>query len=204
MGVSSPGRPAHPLWGCYVTIGQVSSARLDAAGNAPDRRLCDGPHNFSHGLRLGALIDDLSPKPDALIHCVLTLILIILRPQNDAPEWKMINTKQNMLRFGVGLLAAATIGVPGCGGNNAENASGQMILSVGDAPIDTAQKVVVEFTGVEMISNSGNPVDINFTTPKSIDLLTTFNLPSWRPGSTPWPTRVRPYWTTRIRSTPVS
>jgi hypothetical protein len=46
-----------------------------------------------------------------------------------------------------------------------------MTLSVADAPVDTAQKVVVEFTGVELVPNSGNPVDINFSTPKTIDLL---------------------------------
>ena len=79
--------------------------------------------------------------------------------------------KPTALRFCVGLLAAATTGLTGCGGGNAGGGTGQMTLSVGDAPIDTAQKVVVEFTGVELVPNSGNPVDINFPTPKSIDLL---------------------------------
>jgi hypothetical protein len=78
--------------------------------------------------------------------------------------------KHNAARFCIGLLAA-TIGVTGCGGGNAGDGMGQMKLSVGDAPIDTAQKVVVEFTGVELLSNSGSPVNINFATPKSIDLL---------------------------------
>lgn len=49
--------------------------------------------------------------------------------------------------------------------------TGQMTLSVGDAPVDGAQKVVVEFTGVELVPNSGNPVDITFASPKTIDLL---------------------------------
>ena len=46
-----------------------------------------------------------------------------------------------------------------------------MALSVGDAPVDGAQKVVVEFDGVELVPNSGNPIDITFPTPKVIDLL---------------------------------
>ena len=78
--------------------------------------------------------------------------------------------KYNAAQFCIGLLAAATIGVTGCGGN-AGGGTGQMTLSVADAPIDTAQKVVVEFTGVELIPNGGNPVEINFATPKVIDLL---------------------------------
>jgi hypothetical protein len=48
---------------------------------------------------------------------------------------------------------------------------GQMQLAVGDAPIDGAQAVVVKFTGIELTGNSGNPVDIKFSSPKSIDLL---------------------------------
>lgn len=57
----------------------------------------------------------------------------------------------------------------GCGGSG--NASGSMSLSVADAPVDGAQKVVVQFTGVELIPDSGNPVTITFSTPRTIDLL---------------------------------
>jgi hypothetical protein len=46
-----------------------------------------------------------------------------------------------------------------------------MSLSVGDAPVDGAEKVVVEFTGVELVPDSGNPVDVTFAAPKTIDLL---------------------------------
>ncbi len=46
-----------------------------------------------------------------------------------------------------------------------------MKLSVTDAPVDGAQAVVVKFTGVELTGNSGNPVQITFPQPKSIDLL---------------------------------
>ena len=47
----------------------------------------------------------------------------------------------------------------------------QMTLAVADAPVDGAQAVVVKFTGVELVPNSGNPVDVTFAAPKIIDLL---------------------------------
>ena len=46
-----------------------------------------------------------------------------------------------------------------------------MSLSVGDAPVDGAKAVVVVFTGVQLIPDSGSEVDINFSAPRSIDLL---------------------------------
>lgn len=71
----------------------------------------------------------------------------------------------------VGLLAATALGLVACGGGSADSPTGQVRLSVGDAPVDGAQAVVVKFTGVELTGNSGNPVQITFTQPKSIDLL---------------------------------
>src|SRR6267142_5094786 len=69
----------------------------------------------------------------------------------------------------VGLLAATALGLSACGGGGVD--TGQMKLAVADAPVDGAQAVVVKFTGVELTGNGGNPVDITFTQPKSIDLL---------------------------------
>ena len=69
----------------------------------------------------------------------------------------------------VGLLAAAALGLGACGGGTAD--TGQVSLSVADAPVDGAQAVVVKFTGVELTGNSGNPVTMTFPQPKSIDLL---------------------------------
>ncbi len=69
------------------------------------------------------------------------------------------------------IIATATVvlfGLAGCGGSDG---SGSMSLSVADAPVDGANKVVVEFTGVELIPNSGNPVTITFAAAKTIDLL---------------------------------
>lgn len=70
------------------------------------------------------------------------------------------------------LSGAATIvllGMAGCGGGG--SSSNMMSLSVADAPVDGAEKVVVEFTGVELVPAAGNPVTITFSAPKTIDLL---------------------------------
>jgi hypothetical protein len=67
------------------------------------------------------------------------------------------------------MLAATAFGLAACGGSTGD--MGQMKLAVADAPVDGAQAVVVKFTGVELTGNSGNPVDITFTQPKTIDLL---------------------------------
>lgn len=71
----------------------------------------------------------------------------------------------------LGLLAAGTFGLAACGGSSGAGGMSQMTLAVGDAPVDGAQAVVVKFTGVELVPNSGNPVDVTFTAPKIIDLL---------------------------------
>src|SRR5215475_5965750 len=71
----------------------------------------------------------------------------------------------------VGLLAATALVLSACGGNSAGTGSGQVRLSVADAPVDGAQAVVVKFTGVELTGDGGNPVQITFSQPKSIDLL---------------------------------
>jgi hypothetical protein len=68
----------------------------------------------------------------------------------------------------VGAVTVMLFGLASCGGSSG---SGSMSLSVADAPVDGAEKVVVEFTGVELIPNTGNPVTITFESPKTIDLL---------------------------------
>ena len=67
------------------------------------------------------------------------------------------------------LLTATALGLAACGGGSA--GMGQLKMAVADAPVDGAQAVVVKFTGIELTGNGGNPVDITFTQPKTIDLL---------------------------------
>ncbi len=70
-----------------------------------------------------------------------------------------------------GVLVALASGLTACGGGSDAGGLGQMRLAVADAPVDGAQHVVVEFTGVELLPASGNAVDITFAAPKTIDLL---------------------------------
>jgi hypothetical protein len=91
----------------------------------------------------------------------------ILSTNSDREEIKM--PRQTRLLGLAPLLATTALGLVACGGSSGD--MGQMQLSVADAPVDGAQAVVVKFTGVELTANSGSPVDITFTAPKSIDLL---------------------------------
>ena len=74
-------------------------------------------------------------------------------------------------------LIAAALGLAGCGGSGGNSSAAPVMplmrLSVADAPpADGAPHVVVQFTGVELTGNGGNPVTITFPSPKSIDLVT--------------------------------
>jgi Domain of unknown function (DUF4382) len=68
----------------------------------------------------------------------------------------------------------ACVVLPACGGgsNSSGSSTGSMTLSITDSPVDTAQSVVVVFTGVELKPVNGNSINVDFATPKSIDLLT--------------------------------
>ena len=74
------------------------------------------------------------------------------------------------MRLHVPFMAITLFGLAACGGSGS-GGTAQVKMSVGDAPLDGAQAVVVKFTGVELTANSGNPVDITFAQPKTIDLL---------------------------------
>lgn len=60
-----------------------------------------------------------------------------------------------------------------CGGSGGSDAQyGKITLGVTDAPVDGAEKVVVEFTGVELkAAGEPGPEVFDFTTPRQIDLL---------------------------------
>jgi hypothetical protein len=65
--------------------------------------------------------------------------------------------------------ACVPLAIVGCGGGG--GSSNTMTLSVADAAVDGAEKVVVVFTGVELTGDGGTPVTITFPSPKTIDLL---------------------------------
>lgn len=74
-----------------------------------------------------------------------------------------------------GLCAAAlaTMVLSGCNEVvDANLGTGTVSIGIKDAPVDGAQAVVVSFTGIELKPYSGEPITINFATPRTIDLLT--------------------------------
>lgn len=72
------------------------------------------------------------------------------------------------------LLLSFALTACGGGGSNAlpvTATTGTLSIKVTDAPVDDAAEVVIVFTGIELQRSSGEPLTINFDTPKSIDLL---------------------------------
>lgn len=68
------------------------------------------------------------------------------------------------------ILASAVLG--GCGGDSSGGSNATLNLGLTDAPVDSASKVVIEFTGVQLQpSGGGNPISFAFASPQQIDLL---------------------------------
>ncbi|MEJ2646278.1 MAG: DUF4382 domain-containing protein [Gammaproteobacteria bacterium] len=79
-----------------------------------------------------------------------------------------------MPRFGRGFAPIAVLcalGLAGCNSGSGGGATGTMSLALADAPVNGAQKVVVTFTGVELQPANGAVQEINYSTPKQLDLL---------------------------------
>lgn len=72
------------------------------------------------------------------------------------------------------MIMLSSIGlVAGCGNSSSGSTSstGTFSLSITDGPVDSATKVVVEFTGVSIKPANGEALVFDFAEPKSIDLL---------------------------------
>ncbi|MFW5452846.1 DUF4382 domain-containing protein [Thioalkalivibrio sulfidiphilus] len=71
------------------------------------------------------------------------------------------------------LLAASALLLTAClgGGEGTSGGTGQLTLSVTDAPVASAEKVVVSFTGVAVKPESGAAIEFLFEEPREIDLL---------------------------------
>ena len=85
-----------------------------------------------------------------------------------------IRTMRHML--GAGIAGAAAVGLVACGGgggssSGSSSGSGSLSLGVTDAPIDSAQEVVVQFSSVRLKPAEGSPFTIEFDSAQSIDLL---------------------------------
>lgn len=78
-------------------------------------------------------------------------------------------------RRGLLALLMLPLALVACGGGSSPlplaATTGTLTVKVTDAPVDDAAEVVIVFTGIELQRSVGDPVTINFDTPKSIDLL---------------------------------
>jgi hypothetical protein len=71
-------------------------------------------------------------------------------------------------------LVITALGMSGCGGGGgdvANEAPGSLSVSLTDGPIDSASEVIIVFTGIELHQASGATTSIDFSSPKSIDLI---------------------------------
>jgi hypothetical protein len=72
------------------------------------------------------------------------------------------------------LLSILSLSLMGCGssgdGSNGPS-TGILSLHITDAPVDNADHVIVEFTGIEIQHSSGNRTNFNYSPPRQIDLL---------------------------------
>ena len=72
------------------------------------------------------------------------------------------------------LLSILSFSLIGCGssgdGSNGPS-TGILSLHITDAPVDNADHVIVEFTGIEFQHSSGNRTNFNYSPPRQIDLL---------------------------------
>ncbi len=73
------------------------------------------------------------------------------------------------MKFKHGLiLASVLLALAGCKSDDPDK--GKMALAITDAPVDGAEAVVVEFTGIE-VQGAGERLNFDFATPMTIDLL---------------------------------
>lgn len=79
--------------------------------------------------------------------------------------------KQSQRAANLLLPAICAVLLAACGGgSDATSSSGALSLKITDAPVDSADAVVVVFTGVELKPQNGPAFSVDFSTPKSIDL----------------------------------
>ncbi len=85
------------------------------------------------------------------------------------------NLQPTLRPLAAATLLAMTLGIAGCNssGSGSGDETGSFTLRVGDAPVDGATGVWIEFTGVELKREGASPFSIDFETARSIELLAT-------------------------------
>ena len=87
----------------------------------------------------------------------------------------MKTRKPNLSRLGCWMLIATSASLIACGGGSSsdksDNATGSFSLALTDGPVDSANQVVVEFTGVSIKPANGDAIEFTFAEPRRIDLL---------------------------------
>jgi hypothetical protein len=83
-------------------------------------------------------------------------------------------THSNLRAASCALLVAAVGALAGCGGGSGDGVqskTGTLRLGITDAPVDQADAVVVQFTGVELKPMGGAAFSRDFPAPKTLDVL---------------------------------
>ncbi len=81
-----------------------------------------------------------------------------------------MHTAHRTKSFKSTVVAAALLSLAACGGGGSDSKTGKLSLSVVDAPIDGAQHVYVQFSGVELHGPDGT-TSVDFAQAKKLDLL---------------------------------
>jgi hypothetical protein len=83
-----------------------------------------------------------------------------------------MTTRPQLLSRAIALaIAAATLAACGGGDGSSQDRTGRLNLGITDAPVDEAEAVVVQFTGVELKPKGGQAFSIDFAAPKTLDVL---------------------------------
>src|SRR5579863_1562683 len=113
-------------------------------------------------------------RPPQSNHCAdRTLTTVRLRASSLLGPIRRTSMWRHICVIATGLIALPILAA--CGGSDGSPSS-TMNLSVADGPVDSADHVVIEVTGVELQpSGGGNAITFNFSSPKQLDLLTLQN-----------------------------
>ncbi|MGB5103542.1 MAG: DUF4382 domain-containing protein [Steroidobacteraceae bacterium] len=80
-------------------------------------------------------------------------------------------TRPQLLSRAIALTIAGAM-LAACGGDgSSQDRTGLLSLGITDAPVDEADAVVVQFTGVELKPKGGQAFSIDFAAPKTLDVL---------------------------------